>query len=100
MREYETGDDVRSIDWNLTARSGKTYVKMYREERDLSIFICVDFSLSMEPGLDKISPKEKAIETAALLAFAGRNIFPRSEPFFLMEKKALCLFLELEKIIF
>jgi len=74
VREYETGDDVRSIDWNLTARSGKTYVKMYREERDLSIFICVDFSLSMEPGLDKISPKEKAIETAKILKQLGDSI--------------------------
>ncbi len=90
VREYETGDDVRSIDWNLTARSGKTYVKMYREERDLSIFICVDFSLSMEPGLDKISPKEKAIETAALLAFAGRHMFsPVGALFFDGEKGPL-----------
>ncbi|UTC65847.1 MULTISPECIES: DUF58 domain-containing protein [unclassified Treponema] len=90
VREYETGDDVRSIDWNLTARSGKTFVKMYREERDLSIFICADFSLSMEPGLDKISPKEKAVETAALLAFAGSHIFsPVGALFFDGEKGPL-----------
>lgn len=90
VREYETGDDVRSIDWNLTARSGKTYVKMYHEERDLSIFICVDFSLSMEPGLDRIKPKEKAVEAAALLAFAGANIFsPVGALFFDGEKGPL-----------
>lgn len=90
VREYETGDDIRSIDWNLTARSGKTFVKMYREERDLSIFICVDFSLSMVAGLDKISPKEKAVETAALLAFAGNHIFsPVGALFFDGEKGPL-----------
>lgn len=75
VREYEHNDDIRSIDWNLTARSGKTFVKLYREERDLTIFLCTDFSQSMDVGLEQISPKEKALETTALLAFAAQNIF-------------------------
>ncbi len=74
VREYEIGDDVRSIDWNLTARSGKTFIKMYREERDLTLFLCVDFSLSMDVDGGKNAPKEKALETAALLTFAGAGI--------------------------
>lgn len=74
VREYEIGDDVRSIDWNLTARSGKTFIKMYREERDLTLFLCVDFSLSMDLDDGECAPKQKALETAALLAFAGSNI--------------------------
>ncbi|MEL3913711.1 DUF58 domain-containing protein [Treponema pedis] len=90
VREYEAGDDVRSIDWNLTARSGKTFFKLHREERDLTVFLCIDFSLSMEISSNSISPKEKAVETAALLAFAARNIFsPVGALFFSSEKGPL-----------
>lgn len=75
VRDYESGDDVRTIDWNLTARSGKTFVKLYREDRDLTVFLCTDFSYSMAIGGEKCTPKEKAAEISALLAFAAHNIF-------------------------
>ena len=75
VREYEAGDDVRTIDWNLTARSGKTFVELYREDRDLTVFLCTDFSHSMSIGGGKFTPKEKAAEVSALLAFAAHNIF-------------------------
>lgn len=71
VREYERGDDIRSIDWNVTARSGKAYVKMYREERELTVFLVVDDSLSMDTGPGSVSKREKALETAALIAFAA-----------------------------
>lgn len=51
LREYEAGDDIRSIDWNLMARSGKTFVKLYREERDMRLFFncrCVGFDGSRQ----------------------------------------------------
>lgn len=74
VREYQIEDDVRSIDWNLTARTGKPYVKTYREEHDLNLFLCIDFSNSMNVGKEDNTPREKAIETAALLLFACLNI--------------------------
>jgi uncharacterized protein (DUF58 family) len=71
VREYERGDDIRAIDWNVTARSGKPFVKMYREERELTVFLVVDDSLSMDTGPGSVSRREKALETAALIAFAA-----------------------------
>jgi len=73
VREYERGDDIRSIDWNVTARSGKPFVKMYREERELTVFLVVDNSLSMGTGPGSVSRREKALETAALIAFAAEQ---------------------------
>ena len=73
VREYEFGDDVRSIDWNLTARSQRVYVKQHREERDLSIFVIIDVSPSMRLHYEQISPLDKAMETAAILLFAGNQ---------------------------
>lgn len=73
VREYERGDDIRSIDWNVTARNGKPFVKMYREERELTVFLVVDASLSMDTGPGKISRREQALETAALVAFAAEQ---------------------------
>ena len=50
VREYAAGDDVRSIDWNVTARAGRPYVKVFREERELTIVLVVDVSASMRFG--------------------------------------------------
>ena len=69
LREYEAGDDIRSIDWNLMARSGKTFVKLYREERDLRLFLIVDVSASMETGCTTQSP-----QAAALITFAAEHL--------------------------
>lgn len=78
LREYEPGDDIRSIDWNLMARSGKTFVKLYREERDLRLFLIIDISASMQAGCSlAASPQEKALETAALITFAAEHLHSR-----------------------
>jgi len=74
VREYQPGDEVRSIDWNVTAKTGLPYVKQYREERELTIFLAVDISPSTAYGSSAISKREKLAELAALLAFsANRN---------------------------
>ena len=65
LREYEAGDDIRSIDWNLMARSNKTFVKLYREERDLRLFLIADVSASMAAGCTTQSPQKKLLEAAA-----------------------------------
>jgi uncharacterized protein (DUF58 family) len=73
-RHYEMGDDIRSIDWNASARFGTPFVKMYREERELTILILIDVSPSMHRGLisrQGYSPYEQALITAALLAFSA-----------------------------
>jgi uncharacterized protein (DUF58 family) len=71
VRPYQPGDDVRSIDWNVTARMGSPFVKTYVEERDLTIFIVVDVSGSLSFGSRVILKRELAAEIAALLAFAA-----------------------------
>jgi uncharacterized protein (DUF58 family) len=74
VREYTPGDDVKSIDWNVTARMGRPYVKLYREERELIIWLLVDMSASGAFGTADSSKRESMAETAAILAFnAIRN---------------------------
>jgi uncharacterized protein (DUF58 family) len=73
-RHYEPGDDIRSIDWNVSARFGSPYVKMYREERELTILLLIDVSPSMHRGYiarQALSPYEQALISAALIAFSG-----------------------------
>lgn len=74
VREYLRGDDVRAIDWNVTARMGKAFVKQFEEERDLVVFFVVDRSLSMTTGFSKRSRLTAASEAAALLMFAAERI--------------------------
>ena len=71
VREYLRGDDVRLIDWNVTARMGKTYVKLFEEEKELIVFFVIDRSLSMQQGAGTRSRLETATETAALLTLAA-----------------------------
>ncbi|MBR5646424.1 MAG: DUF58 domain-containing protein [Treponema sp.] len=71
VRDYIRGDDVRSIDWNVTARMGRPYVKVFEEERELQIFLIVDSSLSMQLGSKPRTKYESAAETAALIAIAA-----------------------------
>lgn len=73
VREYLRGDDVRSIDWNVTARMGKPFVKVFEEERELIIFIICDTSLSMDTGSGGFSRLQKAYETGSLLVFAAEH---------------------------
>lgn len=71
VRPYIPGDEVRTIDWNVTARMGAPYVKRYVEERDLTVFLCVDVSGSLAYGSRAILKRELAAELSALLAFAA-----------------------------
>lgn len=71
VRPYQPGDDIRSIDWNVTARMGTPYVKQYVESRDLTVFVVVDVSGSQNFGSRTILKREQAAEIAALLSFAA-----------------------------
>ena len=71
VREYEQGDDIRSIDWNVTARMGAPYIKKYREDRELNIFLAIDVSASTWFGTAKLSKRELAAEVAALLTMVA-----------------------------
>jgi uncharacterized protein (DUF58 family) len=71
VREYQPGDDFRSIDWNVTARAGKPFIKKFREERELTVIFLVDLSASGTFGSVKQTKNELAAEICALLAFAA-----------------------------
>src|SRR5689334_4377231 len=75
VREYEPGDDIRTIDWNVTARMGTPFIKKYREERALNIHLLVDASASSWFGTVRQSKRELAADVGALLAVAAmRNL--------------------------
>ena len=71
VRPYAPGDEIRTIDWNVTARMGQPYIKRYVEERDLTVFVAVDVSGSLGFGSRAILKRELAAELTALLAFAA-----------------------------
>jgi len=71
VREYQPGDEARSIDWKVTAKMGVPFVKQYREERELTILLAVDISRSTSFGSQSQSKREKLAELAALLAFSA-----------------------------
>lgn len=71
VREYQLGDDVRSIDWNVTAKMDKPFLKLYREERELTIMLLVDLSASGDFGSVALSKRELAAELASVLAFSA-----------------------------
>jgi uncharacterized protein (DUF58 family) len=71
VREYSPGDEVRTIDWNVTARAGRAFVKKFAEERELTIFILVDISASGNFGSGASSKRDLAAELAAVLAFSA-----------------------------
>jgi uncharacterized protein (DUF58 family) len=71
VRPYQPGDDIRSIDWNVTARMNDAYVKIYAEERELTVMLLVDLSASQDFGSREKTKGEIAAEIAALLAFSA-----------------------------
>ncbi len=74
LRDYIPGDDVRDIDWNVTYRLGRPFVKKYREERELGIILALDISASNQFGSTQRTKREYAAEVASVLAFsAARN---------------------------
>ena len=71
VREYLPGDDVRTIDWNVTARTGRPFVKKHEEERELTVILVVDASASLDFGSGDVSKRDVASEIAAILAFSA-----------------------------
>lgn len=71
VREYQYGDDVRDIDWNVTARFHKPYVKVFEEERELTVMLLIDVSGSLDFGTRKLMKREMVTEIAATLAFSA-----------------------------
>ena len=71
VREYQYGDDVRDIDWNVTARFDKPFVKVFEEERELTVMLLVDVSNSLDFGTIKQSKREMQTEIAATIAFSA-----------------------------
>jgi uncharacterized protein (DUF58 family) len=71
VREYRSGDDVRTIDWNVTARTGSLHVKRYREERDLNVLLLVDLSASTLFGSKVMTVHDLIAEVAGLFALAA-----------------------------
>jgi uncharacterized protein (DUF58 family) len=71
VREYQPGDDIRSIDWNVTARLGSAYVKRYLEERELTVLFVVDASASEQFGTRLRTKHDLAVEVCAVLALAA-----------------------------
>ena len=89
VREYQPGDEIRAIDWNVTARMGSAFVKKFTEERELTVMLVVDVSASGNFGSTTQSKRELAAEVACLLAFSairnndkvGRAVRTRCESF-------------------
>ena len=71
VRQYTPGDDVRTIDWNVTARTGEPYVKSYVEERELTVMLAVDVSRSGDFGTRNRFKRELAVELAAVMSIAA-----------------------------
>jgi uncharacterized protein (DUF58 family) len=71
VREYSPGDEVRTIDWNVTARAGRPFVKKFTEERELTILLLVDISASGNFGSATLSKRDLAAELASVLAFSA-----------------------------
>jgi len=97
VREYQPGDEIRSIDWNVTARTGQPYVKRFVEERELTVVFLVDLSASGSFGSVQRSKNELAAEFCAVLAFAavknndkvGLILFTDSIEMFIPPKKGM-----------
>ncbi|MDR2543629.1 MAG: DUF58 domain-containing protein [Treponema sp.] len=89
-RHYQAGDDIRTIDWNASARFGYPFVKMYREERELTILLLIDISPSMhsgsvtrsDSGKPGLTPYEQALICASLIAFSAEHTGQRAGSFF------------------
>lgn len=71
VREYQHGDEIRTIDWNVTARFGHPYIKVFEEEREMTVMLLVDVSGSKEFGTQEKSKQELATEICAVLAFSA-----------------------------
>jgi uncharacterized protein (DUF58 family) len=73
FREYQHGDEIRFIDWNVTARMNTPFIRTFREERELTVLLAVDISGSFDFGSQHFSKREIAAEIAAVLAFSAKH---------------------------
>jgi len=73
VREYQYGDDIRNIDWNVTARFNHPYIKIFEEERELTVMLLIDVSGSNEYGSEKLFKEDQMTEIAAVIAFSAIN---------------------------
>ena len=73
VREYQPGDDVRNMDWNVTARTGVPHIKVFEEERELTVMLLIDASASGLFGTVSKTKKELAAEIAAVLSFSASS---------------------------
>lgn len=73
VREYQYGDDIRNIDWNVTARFNHPYIKIFEEERELTVMLLIDVSGSNEYGSRSLFKEEQMMEIAAVIAFSAIN---------------------------
>jgi len=71
VREYQYGDDIRDIEWNVTARFNKPYIKVFEEERELTVMLLIDVSGSLNFGTQVMQKREMVTEIAATLAFSA-----------------------------
>lgn len=78
VREYQYGDDIRSIDWNVTARFNHPYVKVFEEERELTVMLLIDISGSGSFGTEQQMKRDLITEISAVLSFWPLRIMTRS----------------------
>ena len=103
VREYVPGDEIRTIDWNVTARTGMPHVKKFTEERELTIILLIDISASGDFGSADISKREMMAELGSVLAFSavrnndkvGLVLFTDSSNSISRRKKVVVIFCEL-----
>ncbi|MEX6685882.1 DUF58 domain-containing protein [Danxiaibacter flavus] len=86
VREYQAGDDVRFIEWNVSARMGHTYSKLFEEERELSVYLLVDMSASSLFGTFRQTKKDLITEICAVLAFSAISNNDKAGLIFFSEK--------------
>lgn len=89
VREYQDGDDVRDIDWNVTARYSRPHIKIFEEERELTVMLMIDVSSSQSVGSRLRTMRESATEIAATIAFLHHKTMTRLEPFFLRQNRKI-----------
>ena len=86
VREYEFGDDMRDIDWNVTARYARPYVKVFEEERELTVMLMIDVSGSKDFGSIHMMKNEVTTEIAATLAFSAIQNYDKIGVIFFSDK--------------
>ena len=98
VREYRAGDDVRDIDWNVTARYSRPHIKIFEEERELTVMLMIDVSSSQSVGSRLRTMRESATEIAATIAFSASQNNDKIGAIFFSDKIVSLSTLILERI--